>query len=578
VWDGEKVSVLLEMHSKVFALTVINADKSISAPAIPVDVLREELTQFDIRTDHILVFTMGHKFARQSMLSTVCHSVTGPIPVLLKGRTFVEVSVRLAGSLDSVSARSGKDSSVPVGLSKTVQIAAARVRRRLEREGWRVTTLTRSQLQKVSDSAMDTLVPMMRTESWGRCGTASMSITAHTPTRGSWNQDSYQEWNQFSVHRQLSALRISRNNNGTDQAEVYFCYTDPDPHAMDLAEAVGLRKEYGQQGDVLTAMIPTAKTADLSEIPSKSLRQKEPFPFQMYPCGAGVFVGFGDNRSQVFADLSYGGSAPLYVVSPAAYMQQLVIRALATGSIIDVRVHGDIWKSFVTRIKAPEILGYDSIPDADIVVAPENDIPDQDFPGQTIIAWTETAPRIVPESIIVVTNSGSTVVVRQTKIPFQWTTTTGEARLITAPVGRKKTETDEGKETPETALAVEDESPSVQISGKAPSNERTTTEEERGASSIDQLTPAEARNVLRSVLERKVAQTGSTQRDPRLAGVIAPPAMPSDKEGASLSPEVRAALRAALERKLRERLTAGDSGDDGGDGRRGRHAMPVDRR
>jgi type VII secretion protein EccE len=433
VWDGKTASMYLEMYPDSYFVSIVNPDGSLTAPAIPIDVIREELIQFDIHTDHVTVFTTGHKYFAPTRLSAIYHSVTGPVPALLTGRTFIEVSVALDGSLDSVYARMG-NRTVPVGLGNTVRIASKRIKRRLNRLGWTVDILSRSQVKTVTESALDILAPLMRKESWQLCGDTSMSMTAHTPIPRAWTQSGYWEWNQFGVHRQISVLRLDRGADGADHAELYYCYIDSDIHALDLAEAVGLRREYGQQGNILTTVIPTAETVRPTEVPRRTLWTKDKFPFRMFPCGLGVFVGFGENRSQVYVNLSRGGEEPLYVVSPAAFVQQLVIRALTTGARVDIRIPGEMWEQFARHMKSPKLLGYNSIPEADIIVVPEDSVPDKFGSDQVVIAWSTISPAVVPNAIIVVSGEGCHVTRGNAQTPFQWTVTSGESRMLTAPV------------------------------------------------------------------------------------------------------------------------------------------------
>jgi type VII secretion protein EccE len=451
VWDGEIASTFLELKPKPYAVTVIEPDESLSSPTIPVDVIREELTQFDIRTHSVSIITAGSQYVNPSTVSNIYHSVTGPVPALLNGRTLIKVSVALEGSIDSMVARGGARESVPVGLGNTVSIAAARIRRRLEREGWDVDTLTRRQVSQVTEEIKDVLAEPMSQEQWSECGTPAMLVSVHTPTRNSWRQSRYREWHQFDMHRMMTVLRLNRQGTHTDHAEMYLAYATLQPGAMDLSEAVGLWREYGQQGDILTEAIPTYYAVRPTAVPGMALSREEPFPIEMHPCGVGTFVGYGANRSRVFVNLARGGVDPLYVIAPVAFLQQLLARMLTTGKTIDIRVPDDgtgIWPQFADKMRAPALMGYYSIPEPDIVVAPENDLPRPEFPGQVVIAWTTTPPASNPASAIVVFGKDAVVSIGGQQIPFQWALTSGEARLLTVEVGgqqRRKVDSEQQK-------------------------------------------------------------------------------------------------------------------------------------
>lgn len=437
VWDGNTASVFLELKQRPHTVTVINPDGSLTSPEIPIDVIRDELVQFDIHTESVTVITVGSQYVSPSTVSSIYHSLTGPVPALLNGRTLIRVSIALDASLDSVEARSGAKKRVHVGLSNTVTIAAARIRRRLEREGWWVETLTRKQVSDFTKDIKYVVDEPLGNETWKECSSSSLSVSALTPTRASWNQDRYQEWHQFSFHRMMTSLRLTRKSTQADHAEMYLTYASLQPDALDLAEAVGLWREYGQQGDIITNVIPTAFPVRPDSVPGRTLRRGEQFPIQMHPGGVGTFLGYGRNRSRVFVDFSAGDTEPFYVIAPDVFLQQLLVRLLTSGRTIDIRIPDDgseIWPRFAEKMRAPDQMGYFSIPQADIVVAPESSLPRQEYLGQVVLAWTTTSPAVTPAYAIAVPGETAVVAVHGEQTAFQWTIASGERRLLTATV------------------------------------------------------------------------------------------------------------------------------------------------
>lgn len=182
-WDGRRASVYVEILPQPYEVTIIGSDAETTVRQIPVDVIREELTQFDIQCDRVTLLTLGYKYHEDSQLAAVCRAATGPVGALLYGRTVVEVTVALHRSLESAYARQGRDG-VAIGLSRTVTVAAERIRRRLSRLRWNATLLTEDQVSALHTDIEEALRSSSTTSTGDRAGTQrSARRCSHPRTR-----------------------------------------------------------------------------------------------------------------------------------------------------------------------------------------------------------------------------------------------------------------------------------------------------------------------------------------------------------------------------------------------------------
>ncbi|GAB4992589.1 type VII secretion protein EccE [Mycobacterium avium subsp. hominissuis] len=423
-WDGRRASVYIELLPQPYETTIIGAEQETTIRRIPVDAIREELTQFDIHCDHVTLLTLGYKYDEPSQLATVCHAAVGPVGALLYGRTVLEVSIALDRSLDSVYARQGNDG-VAVGLSRTVTIAAERIRRRLSQLGWNARLLSEDDLAALQSQFSGVLIEQLDHEHWGSCGAKAMRASMFTPIRSAWTPASYREWLKLNTHRTLQILRFTRNRDGSDHAEMYVGYLDTDKSALSTVRAIGLRRQYGQQGDILTAAIPAMRTIPTSAVPGKTLSQAEEFPMPLYAAGVGTFIGLTRTRAQVFVNFTVG-SEPFYVVAPAALCQQLLLRLATSGRSIDISLPGEEWQVFARRIGAT----HDRRPDADIVVTAQEGVTKQSHPNQVRLVWTTSEPRRIdygivagPDECVLTTPTGQT--------RYRWSVSNAEQNVFT---------------------------------------------------------------------------------------------------------------------------------------------------
>jgi type VII secretion protein EccE len=429
-WDGHRGLAYLEILPAPYESTIIGAPDETTTRAIPVDVIREELVQFDIHCESVTIFTEGFKYHRPTELAVMYHAEIGPVPVLLNGRTYVEVAVALRGSLDSVYARTGKDG-IPQGLVRAVSIAAERIRRRLITEGFHANLLSSAQATELAKRLDKQFREALDDERWDSAGPATMRTMAFTPSKNAWTADNYHEWCRVNPHRHLHVVRLDRRR-GIDHAEMYLAFQTSDATALSTVGALGLSREYGQQGDILSTAMPSVRTTAPTAIPAKMLAD-EPFPLPLMAGGAGTFLGYTKTRAMLFVNFS-AGSTPFYVISPAAMCQQLLLRLATTGLSIDIEIPGEQWQTFAARIGAT----YRSNPSADIIVSADHAPLQQASPTQARLVWTTTAPQIRPNYAIVAGADECALYTPGGVTHYLWSTSSANESYMTAAMPRRQ--------------------------------------------------------------------------------------------------------------------------------------------
>lgn len=429
-WDGHRGLAYLEILPAPYESTIIGTPDETTTRTIPVDVIREELVQFDIHCESVTIFTEGFKYHRPTELAVMYHAELGPVPVLLNGRTYVEVAVALKGSLDSVYARTGKDG-IPEGLVRAVSIAAERIRRRLITEGFQANLLSSAQATELAKRLDKQFRGALDDERWDSAGPATMRTMAFTPNKNAWTVDNYHQWCRVNPHRHLHVVRLDRRR-GIDYAEMYLAFQTSDAAALSTVGALGLSREYGQQGDILSTAMPSVRTTAPTAIPAKMLAE-EPFPLPLMAGGVGIFLGYTKTRAMLFVNFSVG-STPFYLISPAAMCQQLLLRLATTGLSIDIEIPGEQWATFAGRIGAT----YRSNPAADIIVSADHAPLQQAFPTQTRLVWTTTAPQIRPNYAIVAGADECALYTPTGVTHYLWSTSTANETYMTAAMPRRR--------------------------------------------------------------------------------------------------------------------------------------------
>lgn len=431
IWDGNRVAAYIEIMPAPYETTIVDGSKITPERSIPIDAIRDELTQYDIHCDHITVYTVGYKYDRQSELAAICHNTIGPTDALFYGRTIVEVSVDISNAIDSLSARKGRGTDAD-GLNNTVTMAAERVHRRIVSAGLIARLLTDTDLAELDTTLRKNLVPALLDEHWSSAGPKTMQAVSYTPEPGAWTTKNYRQWCNLNPHRHIHAVRLTPGKIA-DHAEMYVTLIGSDPTALNSVPALGLRVEYGQQGDILTNYIPSVRSTAPAAIPGKALPPGNPFPIALAASGIGTYLGHTKTRERVFVNFTTG-AAPFYVISPAQLCQQLLLRLATSGRSIDIAIDTDEWRLFAKRIGVTA----GTNPDADIVLSADHPSAQQ-HPTQVRLVWTTNAANLPrqPDYAIVAGAEESRLYTTKGVTRYRWASNAAEEVFYTFPTNNR---------------------------------------------------------------------------------------------------------------------------------------------
>lgn len=434
-WDGICSNVYVEVLPQPYEVTVVGNEQESTIRGLPIDAIRQLLSQFDIECHHVSVITVAHKYVQPSPISSTVHAAHGAVGAMLHGRTVLEVSVALDRSLDSVYARQFRDS-VAAGLGRTVTIAAERIRLRLAELGWNAVLLTETEVRALHAQNAQVLDDQLKDEHWDSCGNSAMSTAVFTPARWAWTQGHYREWLKFNTHRTLQVLKLTRTRTG-DRAELFIGYLSADANALNTTRATGLLREYGQQADVLTATLPGVRTEAINAVTGKTLAADEPFPISLYAAGIGTYIGHTSTQAQVFVNFAVGDD-PFYLIAPAAQCQQLFLGLATTGLSIDIQIPGQEWEEYARRIGAT----FQRNPHADILLTNQTDPPRKTHPQQARLVWTLTEPKSARYAIVA---GADQCTLHHPKLPeplrYSWSLSNAEEKFLTTRPRRQGTPT-----------------------------------------------------------------------------------------------------------------------------------------
>lgn len=464
---GRTASAYIEVLPLPYEITTIAPSGSSSTiRALPIDDIRQVLTQFDIRCDSITVVNFGYKYAEDNQLASISRSIVGPVPALLHGRTFVEVAINMPQTYKAIRSRL-LGAQTPTGIERTVRVATERVRRRIATRKWKTKVLNFEELAELDQYFATALSPALRQQSWSSAGPREMRALTFTPSPDSWSTGDYRRWNQLDTPRQAQIIRLTRDRFG-DRAQTFVTFLTPDAGDLKTVGAVGLRREYSQQGNILTAAVPSARTVPATAVLGKRLAQREAFPYELHPGGIGTFFGYTKDRHQVFVNFTQGATReidlqiatnpiiefePFYIVAPAAMCQQKLLGLATSGKSIIINIDGQPWKEFADRIGATYVAPHgasksEGTPDededvdededtsqfdCDVIVTAKDTVPVPHHQGQVCIVWTTSINEAQNPITYGVIAGPTECTLRSGKeqIKFAWTVTNAEQAYFT---------------------------------------------------------------------------------------------------------------------------------------------------
>ncbi|MBM4574898.1 hypothetical protein GS896_25335 [Rhodococcus hoagii] len=422
VWDGQSVSMFVALRPLPFQVTTVGLNETgIESRALPVDLLRDHLTQADVTLESIRVLGSGFRAYGESPYANAYAGIVGETAIPNTMETVVELRVNLAKSYQSVLARA-TDGSVPAGVGKAAHIVSARLERQLNIAGFEAKLLKPNEIRKFHDSVLAPMNDGFKDEKWTHLGGPVATVTAD-PTE--WSELAVERWLDVPADRMAHVLEISadRHQQTTVGMTVAYSYAQA---AKLPTRSLRLRSNDGAHGDHATALLPLAQTV-ASPAPSLTLRDGVEFPVQLPAFGLGVYLGPSLDRSgRVFLNVETGGEV-LWLETPESFVHQLAARITTTGARVGVFVDTAEWKDLAQRV-----LGLRVNPTSPVDVAIYQGQPPTRVPASTaVLVWAPNgAPRTATHRITADDSGDMTAVSRTARAVFAWEAPAAELPFV----------------------------------------------------------------------------------------------------------------------------------------------------
>lgn len=363
VWDGQSVSMIIETHGDPWALSTVASDGSSTARKIPLDDLREQLRQFDIRLEHIRVVEMGYKTAvSHERASASLISTMGNVGHLLGGRTFVAISVSLRENLNPVASRTKLGDTDADGLTRTINIATARVLRVFQQNNIEATVVSPTTALAIHKEILGGVGEAANHNTWhyaGVPGDGSIgTVVSFTPgTLASWNPALQNQWNEVLAHRQYNCLTLSTDGD-RDRIGYATTYLVDDPGMVQLLPSQGLRRENGRHLARVSNVLPLSRDIVINDDGGRMIeRDDENIGIEVPVHPLGIYLGVtADTRERAFMHVTRS-DAPLWIVGDDEYARRLILRLSTQKHRIAVSVATPEWAHLIKTRRSQTLIG-----------------------------------------------------------------------------------------------------------------------------------------------------------------------------------------------------------------------------
>lgn len=345
LWDHTTghASILIEVTPKPFSANILDENDAWSSPTLDLDPIRHELRQFDIQLHDLTCVTIGYTYAHQNDLAKVAFTTTGPINAIAYGRTYLRVTLDTATSANSIAARqidtySDPRATLASGMARTLQIASSRAHRAIALQGFIARKLSKSQAAQLHRHITALLgADAIAEEGFAHAGKGAPHLVAFTPTAKATDR-THGDWLRATTEVCASITRMTPAGPSTDHVERFYCNRVERLDTVDLAEASGLRREYGQHAAIATTALPLAVPPPVTAVPKAIVPVDAVTTARTTPGGVGIYLGYTlDGAKRVWLDTTVACDEPLWIIGSRQAIELLLVRSATLGLRLDVR-------------------------------------------------------------------------------------------------------------------------------------------------------------------------------------------------------------------------------------------------
>lgn len=339
LWDhtGRRASIVLEITPPPFGVSTYSDTHTFNTPTVNINALRADLRQYDITVHDLTWSTIGYTI-HPGPAASVAFATTGPIAGLSYARTWCRVSIELTESMASIDARKIDNFSDPrhvlsSGLARTIEITADRIHRRISRQGFTATKLSRPQLADLHNALAAMTTAGSADEKFTHAGQGPY-IVGFTPTTKP-DRDTTSKWMHATTGVCAAITRIKPVDARTDAVEQFYLNRTDRLDTLAFTESIGLRKEFGQHTAIAEIALPAAVPPTITATTPTRVPRTATSDITATPAGAGIYLGQTlSGTGRIWLDITTASAEPLWIHGPAALAQLLVLRASTLGMTI----------------------------------------------------------------------------------------------------------------------------------------------------------------------------------------------------------------------------------------------------
>jgi type VII secretion protein EccE len=350
-WDGRTLLTVIEIDDVPEDLTVLDAGETVSGEMVPLDILADCLTQFDVELDSIDVISHGARSYGHTPVAAVYDAVLGPLPAIAHRTVRVVVRFDPSRCPRAVALRGGGRP----GILRTAMVATRRVANRLMEAGLRVQVLSAADIGRAVGQLCDGVNLTNLREEWTHCADGNFRMTSFAlgeavlTTHGLgqlWTVPSYSTTVALTL-RNLEAGTIAVTGVARFDS---FGEIHPD-------RLRGLSALPGRQFRAIMASLPLPRP-DKDVTPWFNAGGSADFAGIHIPAaGCGQVIGADANGRAVALPVFGPQISRVEIAGSLQLVQQVVLRALALGARILVHTNRSAhWRALVTNVDDSRVL------------------------------------------------------------------------------------------------------------------------------------------------------------------------------------------------------------------------------
>ncbi|MBJ7291449.1 type VII secretion protein EccE [Williamsia sp.] len=353
-WDGDRLITVIRVDADARALTRFIPGRTITDDIVPLDLIAECLTQFDILVDSVDVISRGSRAWGGGPIAEIYRRILGPLPATAFRSVVVVLRLDPLRNATAVERRGGGST----GALRTAAVATRRVAGRLAGRGRAATILTASEATALVGVLTEGVDLADLDEKRTHLDLGALQTTTH------WLDESAltdvgvtAPWTVQSMNT-VVAIHLRRSGSDPDERVAISALarftTTP---GTEIDTPAGFRPMDGRQRTALVATLPLAdpfRNRDGWEfITTVDALRGLPLP----AAGCGQLVG-ADADGRAVALPLVGSSVRSVEIAGSLHLgQQVILRAIALGARVMVTSDrpGD-WMRMAKTVGNPQVL------------------------------------------------------------------------------------------------------------------------------------------------------------------------------------------------------------------------------